>query len=263
VQPPGSPDKWSAWIDPALMAQMPAAALAFRRADFDPARRTVVYSPSREDLYFHPATPDATPALRAFIEAHAFRLALPDTPELALDDALPRTLPGSVVINDPDARPAPSQPGVVESDTAQIRRVWRDGRLELRSPRTQSAVGTLAGTRVDLGTLAVELTTPAAAITATSLDDRALPESGRILLTIVAQAADGTGLGAVTIAEPVRGHVDLALGDRPLEAVPLSPAGRELPALRTSRPTQGVLRVHLDELLRTHWVLVRPVRPNP
>jgi len=81
-----------------------------------------------------------------------------------------------------------------DSDTGELSLDYGQGYFTVRTPRTQAAVGFLAGAGpLDLGGLTVACETEFAAISATALDDQPIGRSRRILLTAVGRA-ENTGL---------------------------------------------------------------------
>jgi hypothetical protein len=109
----------------------------------------------------------------------------------------------------------------IQSDTGEL--AWRplDGMMTVRTPHAVGVTGFLAGHRVDVGPVWVEVENPFATVLAVSLDRKALGESRRILLTVVGRAEntdqvwsrnrtriepDGKGHAPV-LAEPVVGRI--------------------------------------------------------
>jgi hypothetical protein len=93
--------------------------------------------------------------------------------------------------------------------------------MTVRTPHAVGVTGFLAGHRVDVGPVWVEVENPFATVLAVSLDRKALGESRRILLTVVGRAEntdqvwsrnrtriepDGKGHAPV-LAEPVVGRI--------------------------------------------------------
>lgn len=211
--PPDHPETWSAALDPALMAPMPAAALAFRRGDVAPARRRVVIQLDRAALYDRERSPRDSVALRTLTEQHQLALALPDLPELPWDGA-GAARPGaqgddrqSAAALERDFLPAGGTR--VVSDTGELARDWALGVHVVDTPRTQAAAGWLGGQRIALADLQVRLDTPLATVALSSLDGEPIARSRKLLLTTVARVEPSPGGRLPMRAEPVRGALRL------------------------------------------------------
>ena len=213
------------------MAQLAAGALTFLRGDVAPARTTLTrsYSPEqvRESIrlpraerpYFSPGFP-LEAALR-----HATRVA-------SFERALPLQAPAL----DPAADP-------IVSDTGELR--WhRAGLVVVDTARTQSLIGFLKAVRAGTANLAAEVETDFCALTLVSLDGKPVRDSGRLLLTAGARAAN-TGMvwnarrtsltdwgGEPTRIEPVSGRVLLRglAAAKSVEARALGSGGQPLGA---------------------------------
>ncbi len=219
--------------DPVKIAQLPAGALLFRRADVSPARRVVerTYSrreidesmrlPESEDPYFTPGFPLQLPLV------HGSRI-------LALDAG--PTAPFSLPPADP-----------IVSDTGQL--AWhtseREGGLvTIDTERSSALVGFVKGWGLGTSRLSAEIANRFCALTLSSLDARPISRAALLLLTATGRT-ENTGQvwnarrtmtdpwgGPPTRIEPIRGWVLLKQleGAVDLEVTPLDGASRPLAA---------------------------------
>ncbi len=197
-------DQWSAADDPALMAQMPAVALLFRRSDMSEARRTYRLELEPATLYGRSISPDTSRAIRTLVEQSRLTIGLPDTGELSWDTF--HKPPGQHVIVDPDQSFLAADAVEVASDTGEFVRNWVGGYQVINTPRSQVASGWLGGRVVELRDVQIALRTAKATVAVTSLDGRSVGESERLLLTVTAQAGAMGGGGALPLrSEPIVG----------------------------------------------------------
>ena len=216
-------------MEPVKLAQIPAGALLFLRADVRPARTTRERSYTREQVresirlsakehrpYFTPGFPLALPL------QHGSRIASLAGPATAV--------------------PAWTNSNPLVSDTGEL--TWRHGEagsglVAVNTDRSQALVGFVGVRPARLKNLAVEVRPAFCAITLGALDSRSISQSGRLLLTATARMAN-TGMvwngprnsletwgGAPTRIEPVAGRIHLTQLDRvkSITARPLDGAG--------------------------------------
>ncbi len=257
VGAPKSVQPWSTWVDPSLMAIMPAASVMFRERHITPGAVTTVFTPSREDVYFRNSTPDHMAILRAEPERARFTVRLPDIPELDWDSSRPSR--SAQATADPDQHAVPSDAHTITSDNGQISRDWRAGVLVIDAPRSQAVTGWIGGQTHELTDCVIESSTAAASIALTALDARPLPESNRILVTSVAQS------GALSdrppmLAEPVRAAIRLRTSMSSPVVTPLSPRGFSAEPLPTHTDA-GWLMFELTGVEPGHWAIIEPGVP--
>src|SRR5262245_9663781 len=122
----GSSSNWHAFNDPALLATLPAAALAYRRGDVQEARTTYVFAPGRAQLYDRLISPANSVALRTAAEKGKLVISMPRTAELPWlsESAIP---PGAKVITDPAMSLIEPEASAATSDTGELRRDWEQG----------------------------------------------------------------------------------------------------------------------------------------
>jgi hypothetical protein len=244
----GNAGQWEAWMDPSLIATMPAAALMFRRGDVRAATTTYVFAPSRELLYYRPLSARTAVALRTAAELGRLLIALPPTRELPWlgPSVIP---PGAIVLTDPD-RPllAADATGSV-SDTGELRRSWADGTLTLDTPRTKAVTGWIGGRSVRLGAdVVADISTPYASVTVQSLTPEAIGKSRALLVSLGSRSSTTSPLRA----EPVTGT--LLIRAPPGVQLRLWTDPRRAPVALTYR--DGFYRIELGAALGSQWLVL-------
>lgn len=80
--------------------------------------------------------------------------------------------------------------GYFKSDTGELHRDIAKGVMTIDTARTQAAMGFIGGRRVELTNLSVEATSPHCVISASTLDDKPIGQSSRILLCALGEAVN-------------------------------------------------------------------------
>jgi hypothetical protein len=241
--------------DPAITALMPAAAIAFRRGDIQPAREHFVLKLTGEQVFHRRLDAGSSATIRTLIERSRISLALPDIPEFDWDRAT-SIASDAKIVTDPDRDFLGDDGTYVESDTGQIRRDWARGLLTIHTPRTVAASGWMDGPPVEVGPATFELTNPKATAVLTSLDGRPIDRSRRILLTIVARATLSPDDKKTFYSEPIRGQIALRSGVADLALVPINVRGQELTPIEMKREKDSFIAEFPAEH-GTHWYLLK------
>ncbi len=203
-------DPFDISLDPVRMTEMAAGALMFLRGDVRPARQTVsrTYSteqvlesrllPRTEQPYFTPGFPLTLPL------DHGVRI---------------QSLAGA-----PTAKFAATEANPIVSDTKELS--WytseqKNGMVTVDTDRTQALIGFIKANHKTLKNLSAEISNNFATIVLSSMDDKPLAKSGRMLLTAGSRVSN-TGLkwneartrtqnqgGSPSLIEPVSGTVML------------------------------------------------------
>jgi hypothetical protein len=254
---------WDAINDPALLALMPAAALAYRQEHVAPAKKSYCLTLTKEQLFNTVINPDNCLAGRTLIEQSKFTVAMPETPEL--DWLKPRQPAGETIsVSDPRQSFLGDDATSVVSDTGQLERNWKLGLQMINTPLTQAAHGAIGGRKIVLEDVTIEVQTPHAAVAVTSLDGKPIRESSAILLTTVARVHKDTSnqkhaTGDI-YSEPVRGTVSIK-GRNGLAIYPLNGEGAE--GKRIDSPlVANAYRLSLTDSPSAHWHLLQtPPKP--
>ena len=197
--------------DPVKLAMIQACALMWHRQDVAPARRTVTrsYSPDRilESLRADPAT-----ARPFFLEQFPKSTPLQHATRFRFGDATVSRFSGAAPLDR------------IVSDTGELGWHHADrgqGVVTVDAPRSQALIGFVKQGELSTRNLDAELETGFCALLLTSMDDRPLDRSSRLLLIAAArlsntgfswkpdhETVDQWGHGPVLV-EPVRGTVSL------------------------------------------------------
>jgi len=249
--------------DPMKMSQMALGALMFLRGDIEPARQTIGRSMPYDWVLESTRVDKPDPGNQTWFPYLPGRLGLVHRTAIVdfhADALAPKE--GEVAI------PA----GTIVSDTGQL--TWEDspndGRLIIDAPKHQAII-MRAGQR-STSNLAVDLTTPFAAIQLASLDDRPIAEAERLLLVAAARVAN-TGMrwpngaeGSVkehlghapTRIEPVQATLTLRdlSGATAVSVQPLDGSGQALGASQSATATDGAFEITLTDEPGTTWYLL-------
>lgn len=239
-------------LQPNLLVQMPAAALAFRRGDVSEARETVT-------LEFSDA--DVTTAQLRYGQNFSHNV----QPELPLSTAIVHKIRkkfvGNKAANPLDAtrfqaaRIQSASQNPHKSDTGEL--VWdagdhKRGFVTVNTPRLQGATGFLAGRVIGLKSITLRPQSDGA-ISAISLDDKPLAQSEDILLTAVGRQENSRQVWAddrrkllswgelPVLLEPVKAEIELASARKNLTIVAVNNQGeqlKEIAAIKTPRGFQ-------------------------
>lgn len=252
---PRAPSPWSSLDDPAVMALLPAAAIAYREGHIAPARTTYRVELSPETLFDRRVDAASSLALRTLAERSRIVLAMPDTPELDWDRA--RTQTDALALTDLDADHLAPGATAVRSDTGEIERRFGEGVFVVDTPRSQIAAGELGGRELRLGDVVLMVRTPAAAIAVTALDGQPIAVSRRILISAVARTVPSADGRVPVRAEPVEAELRLRSSHVVLRVAPQ--ANHEADNV-TRRDADGWHRFALP--VATHWSIVEPATPS-
>ncbi len=169
-------------VDPAYVSFYPAAATMMLRGDLAEAAPTYV----RISDPYEKTAPWTGEAWKTSMETSRTLTWL----ENQVGVPQPATAGATVLAPSEAAFPASQKQG---GDTAgQLTRNWAQGVVRIDSPRAQGVVGFFAGKRQELGDIAVVVANDFASVLATSVDDRPLGSSDRVLLTTVSRV-ENTG----------------------------------------------------------------------
>lgn len=242
--------------DPCRFGLFPAAALIYRRGDVAPAREKVTVSIPRDRAVHAPSpSPYGTAALTLTPEVHRTEVTLGE----------PGPDAGRVV--GPDERVI-SPDEVVRSDTGELtRRLGEQGYGTIDTPRSQAAYGFLgAAGELTLSDVTLRVQTPFAVVAVSSLTDKPIAATNRLLVTAVARSENtamrwnarrnglvSNGTGPILV-EPVVGELSLRLRRSGWRVVPLAAdGGRGEPVATTAG--NGALRLPLGAARTIYYLL--------
>jgi len=250
---PDRPRTWTSYYEPGIMAPMPAAALAFRRGDFQQARQTALIKLSEEQTYNQGLSDGNMTALRTLAEQHKIAIA-PGTQ--------PQGVRADIVVSDPAQNFIPDGQNWVRSDTGQIYRNWAAGIETFNSPRTQGAQGFIGygdnGKLIRLDSVQMSVTNPFGVLLVSSLDGKPIEESAMLLVTAIGRTADSGGRLPM-LSEPLTASLSIKSSVAGMKFVPLGPAGEPL-SVNAVPYVDGAYTVRLTPALKTHWFLLQQAR---
>ncbi|MBZ5583406.1 MAG: hypothetical protein LAQ30_14585, partial [Acidobacteriia bacterium] len=224
-------------LDPVRMTEMAAGALMFLRGDVKPARQTVERTYSREQVLDAGLLPAG---LRPGSEQPYF------TPGFPLSLPLEHGVRIKSFDGPPTAKLTAAGGSPIVSDTKELS--WytseaKTGLVTVETDRTQALIGFIKANRKTLRNLGADISNDFATIVLTSMDDKPLARSGKMLLTAgsrvantdqkwnearTALARQGGQGHSPTLIEPVAGAVTLRNieGARGVSAVALDGSGK-------------------------------------
>jgi len=246
-------------VDPATMALMPAAALAFREEHVRPAAKRYRIVFESGEIYDQAMGAPHSAAIRTLAEQSRVEIALPDQPELGWDSR-PPAAPGAIEVHDVHRSFLADDATAVVSDTGQIRRDWRAGVGTLDTPRTQAAYGWIGGRTITLGAVEIEVDTPKATVAVSALDGRPIHQSEQLLVSVAAQV-DSSGGRPPLRAQAVTGRLRVRSEHARLVLRPVTTGSRGA-AEHATEQWNGTRtdQTHAFELPArpTHWFRITP-----
>lgn len=250
---PGRAGNWDAYIDPALLATLPAAALLYRRHDAQEARTTYVFAPPEAQFFGQAISPDHSVALRTAAERGRLVIAIPHTPELPWLKAS-QIPPDAKVVSDPQQSLLPNDADEAVSDTGEITRNWQQGIYKIDTPRTQAAMGWIGGKTIELSDVEINVSTRNATVSVQSLDNDPVNMSTSLLISLGARSIPNAN-GTMFHSEPVVGH--LTIRAKPGLKFYKRIGGVQMPAKVQATYTNGRYDIALGPDLGTYWLIMK------
>jgi len=248
---------WSSYTHPAIMGVVPAMALLYRQGHVAQAKKTVVLAPANDEIFTKKLSPKTSVAIRTALEQHRMVVAMPETKILPWLSAS-KIDKNAIIVNNLNKDLLPPNQNYIESDTGELRRNWRKGTMTVNTPKSQLAMGKIGGQNIDLDDVSVQSETPEAAVIFSSLDNRAIKSSERILLSAVARVAKvKIKWKSSYVSEPVKATLSLKSIHKDLHLVPLQSDGSEGQSRALKRMPSGKYSFTISENDRTHWYLIR------
>ncbi|UCG58975.1 MAG: hypothetical protein JSU70_05595, partial [Phycisphaerales bacterium] len=250
---PSRQGTWSTFSDVAITGMMPAAALLYRQGHVSDAKQSYCIMLDRQGLYMEGSHPRNMASLRTLVERSKVTIGMPDVPELDWDKQteVDREIK---VITDRNANFITAGQDFVRSDTGELMRNWVKGYQVIDTRRTQAVHGWIGGEKLQLKATSFEIATAKAAVAVSSLDGKAIGESGRILISAVARATASPGGRMPLLSEPVRGRIRIS-GPKGLKLLSLAGDGQKLGPIGARYDNNGYV-VELPAQIGTHWFLL-------
>ena len=248
---------WSSYIHPAIIGVVPAMALLYRQGHVAQANKTVVLAPANDDIFTKNLSPKTSAAIRTALEQHRMVVAMPKIKVLPW-------LKSSVIekdaniIRDLNKNLLPANQNYIETDTGEVRRNWRTGIMTVNTPKSQLAMGHIGEHIIKLADVTIKSRTPEAAIIFTSLDNKPIKKSEKILVSAVAKVEKiKVKWKSTYISEPVKAKIIFSSKHKELNLVALRPNGSEGKSEILKSNKNGNFSFVLSEKEKTHWYIIK------
>ncbi|WP_367648208.1 cellulase family glycosylhydrolase [Ruegeria arenilitoris] len=244
------PENWSIASDPGMIWMMPAAAILYRAGHIRQAEQTYALCPDASDFFGRSIAPDTSIGIRTIIEQSRLVTCMPETPALPWLTAT--NLTGKSYQDlDPDRSYLKSRSGVVEADTGEFFRAFEKGQFVVNIDNSQIVAGRFHGEPVKTSNVEFNVDNPMAAIAVQSLDQSALTQARRILISISGRAISVHPEDENFRIEPITGI--LRIQARPdLELISRDGRVGDVSAAHTVK--DGVHEIDLGKVKGSRWL---------
>ena len=250
--------KFSSFNDPSIQGLMPAAALLYRQGHVAEANTTYELQLSKNDFFYVRQDPRSSKTIRTLMEKSRFTVGMPNTSELpwlSANTIAPEA--GTVVIIDANEDHIPANQSFVESDTQELKRDWGKGIHTINTEKSQVISGWVGGESIDLDDVNFAITTSNAVIAVQSLENKAINDSRRIFITLMAQSQPETGTSLPFISEPVTGQLEI-YAPQGLKLYPIDKNGNLSSAINIPYDNaEEMYTMSLSNGTEAHWYLLQ------
>ncbi len=253
---PGYGSNYSSYNDPAIMGLMPAAALLYRQNHVAAAKNSYALRLNRDDFFFNRIDPNTSKTIRTLLEFSRITVDMPETPELPWLRENTKTAENSIIINDANKDFIPSGQNFVESDTGELKRNWEQGIHTIDTEKSQVAAGWIGGQTIELSDVSFKMDTANAVVAVQSLENKAIRESNKIFITIMARSKSENNNQLPFLSEPVIGQLEIKAKSG-LKLFPINHLGKQLDNEITALETAGKYTIHLSPDLEYHWFVLQ------
>ena len=256
----GYGSNYSSYNDPAIIGLMPAAALLYRQNHVAPANKSYALKLNRENFFFNRQDPTTSKTIRTILETSRLTIDMPDTPELPWLNTNNTDEENSIVIHDTNIDFIPSGQSFVESDTGELKRNWEKGIHTINTEKSQISAGWIGGETVELKDVTFKIETGNAVVAVQSLDNKAIRESNKIFITVMARSKPENNNQLPFLSEPVTGQLEIyAPGG--LKLYPINSYGKQINTPIALNEIQGKYQVNLSPDLKYHWFVLQSEPP--
>lgn len=251
----GKGNNYSSYNDPAIMGMMPAAALIYRQNHVTPAKKNYLLKLSRNDFFFKYQNPKSSKTIRTLLEISRLSIAIPEIPELLWlkNNIVPDG--NQIVINDPDLDFIPAGQNFIESDTGELKRDWIKGIHTINTDKSQVASGWIGGEKIKLRDVTFNISTKKAVVAVQSLENKAIRESSKLLITVMARSRPKKDNKLPFLSEPVSGEIFIS-APKELKLYPIKKTG-QLGSPLAFPYLNKQYKITLSENMQTHWFIVQ------
>jgi len=257
---PGYGSNYSSYNDPAIIGLMPAAALLYRQDHVAPANKSYALKLNREDFFFNRQDPTTSKTIRTILETSRLTIDMPETPELPwLKNN--ESKDNTIVIHDANRDFIPIGQNFVESDTGELKRNWEKGIHTINTEKSQIASGWIGGKTINLTDVTFKIDTENAVVAVQSLDNKAIRESNRIFITVMARSKPKQSNKLPFISEPVTGLLEIH-AFKGLTLYPINRIGKLKDKLVAQQDDEGKYNINLSSDMKYHWFVLQKKAPD-
>lgn len=247
---------WSSHNNPAIAGLIPAAAMIYRQGHVSKALETVVLKPDDNSLYYDKNSPRNSVALRTILERHRQEVAMPQSDVLTWLEPS-KTTDRVSVVHDLKKDTLPESENYIISDTGELSRNWKKGIFTINAPKTQAAIGQIGKEIIKLEDVIFNISTSNSTVVLSSLDDRDLRHSKKILVSAVARVRSEKNKRKFNVnSEIVSGKIELFSDIRNLGLWPLLSDGTRGKIIPLQYTSQNSYVFDLPEESQSHWFLL-------
>jgi len=257
----GKGSNYSSYNDPAIIGLMPAAALLYRQNHVSPANKSYALKLNREDFFFNKQDPTTSKTIRTILETSRLTIDIPETPELPWLKNNTPSEPNVISLYDTNKDFIPAGQNFVESDTHELKRNWEKGIHTIDTEKSQIASGWIGGETIDLSDVTFKIETKNAVVAVQSLDDKAISESNKIFITIMARSKPKTKNQLPFISEPITGLLEIH-APKGLTLYPINQIGKLKDKLFAQQDNEGKYNINLSSDMKYHWFVLQKKTPD-
>jgi len=252
----GYGSNYSSYNDPAIIGLMPAAAILYRQNHVSPAEKSYALKLNREDFFFNRQDPSTSKTIRTLLETSRLTIDMPTTPELPwLKNTTQAT--NSITIYDTNTDFIPTGQNFVESDTGELKRNWEKGIHTINTEKSQIASGWIGGETINLTDVSFKIETANAVVAVQSLDNKAIRESNKVFITIMARSKPKEENNQLPfISEPVTGLLEIYAA-KGLKLHPISRIGKLKENIVALQDSEGKYSINLSSDMEYHWFILQ------
>jgi len=257
----GYGSNYSSYNDPAIIGLMPAAALLYRQNHVSAAKKSYALKLSRDDFFFNRQDPTTSKTIRTLLEKSQLSIDMPATPELPWLKTSHAYKDGSIVIHDTNKDFIPAGQNFVESDTGELKRNWEKGIHTIDTEKSQVASGWIGGETIELTDVTYKIDTGNAVVAVQSLDNKAIRESNKIFITVLAQSKPKQKNQLPFLSEPVTGQLKI-YARKGMKLYPINRIGKLKDQILAKQDRDGKYNINLSSDMKYHWFVLQSEMPD-
>lgn len=245
----GRPSNYDSYIDPSIMATMPASALVYRRGDVKESLTTYVLDLGDHVLFNKNVSPKNSAFIRTAPEIGKLAIAMPSVKELPW--LKKSSIPANTkIVSDPNVSLMDAGSTESRSDTGEVIRNWDKGVLTINTPQTQAVAGWIGGESFSLPDVDVFISTRNATVAVQSLDNKPINQSRKLVISLAARSIPKTEYELPFRSEPVEGQLKIKAPKGLKLFRHLVDQKKEVPVMYKN----GQYLITLEKSLGTYWL---------